>query len=244
MSGKPKAIPNLRIIPSGPGGSVASPSAYTDVLTEIPDWARTVALTLLQAVKERDPYTYGHCRRVARHASLLAGAAGLTHHEQQVIEYASMFHDLGKMGIPDSILLKPGRLTAEEEAVMRAHPTKSAEIVQPLAHVGFFKQTLPGILHHHERIDGLGYPFGMKGEAIPLAARIILIADTFDAMTTTRPYRKGLAHEIAYKELVTFSGRQFDPALVKIFLQAHPKWGDLEQEITEEYVALNFRRVA
>lgn len=244
MSSKPKANSNLRIIPGALTGAAKPASIHTDKLTEIPDWARTIALTLLQAVKERDPYTYGHCRRVARHASLLAGAAGLTHHDQQVIEYASMFHDLGKMGIPDSILLKPGRLTADEEAVMRAHPNKSAEIVQPLAHVGFFKQTLPGILHHHERIDGLGYPFGMKGEAIPLAARIILIADTFDAMTTTRPYRKGLAHEIAYKELVTFSGRQFDPALVKIFLQAHPKWGGLEEEITEEFVSARFKRVA
>jgi HD-GYP domain-containing protein (c-di-GMP phosphodiesterase class II) len=241
MSGKPKATSSLRIVPATASVSAAVKS---DALSEIPDWARTVALTLLHAVKERDPYTYGHCRRVARHASLLAGAAGLNRHDQQVIEYASMFHDLGKMGIPDSILLKPGRLTSEEEAVMRAHPTKSADIVAPLAGVGFFKQTLPGILHHHERIDGLGYPFGMKGEAIPLAARIILIADTFDAMTTTRPYRKGLAHEIAYKELATFSGRQFDPHLVKVFLQAHPKWGSLDEEITEEFVSTRFKRAA
>src|SRR3954451_19351872 len=91
---------------------------------QIPDWAGAIARTLLQALRERDPYTYGHCRRVARHARNLAQAAGLNEDEQRVVEYASMFHDLGKMGIPDSILLKPGRLTPPEEEVMRAHPLK------------------------------------------------------------------------------------------------------------------------
>jgi HD-GYP domain-containing protein (c-di-GMP phosphodiesterase class II) len=209
---------------------------------EIPDWAQAVAKALMQALRERDPYTYGHCRRVARNARLLAKAAGLTEKDQQIIEYSSMFHDLGKIGIADSILLKPGRLTAEEEAIMRDHPLKSAEIVSPLSKVPFFRATLPGIRHHHERMDGAGYPHGIAGENIPLPARIILIADTFDAMTTTRPYRKGLAFEIAYKELKTFAGRQFDPHLVKIFLDSHPKWGTLEEEITEEFVATHFRK--
>jgi HD-GYP domain-containing protein (c-di-GMP phosphodiesterase class II) len=210
----------------------------------IPEWAQAVADTLMQAMRERDPYTYGHCRRVSRNARLLAEAAGLNETEQKVIEYSSMFHDLGKMGIPDTILLKPGRLTPEEEAIMREHPVKSAEIVSPLAKVPFFRATLPGIRHHHERMDGAGYPNGIAGENIPLTARIILIADTFDAMTTTRPYRQGLAHEIAYKELQTFAGRQFDPQLVKVFLQAHPHWMAPEEEITAEFVATRFRRVA
>jgi HD-GYP domain-containing protein (c-di-GMP phosphodiesterase class II) len=203
---------------------------------DIPDWAYSVAHSLLQAMRERDPYTYGHCRRVGRHARLLAQAAGLNEFEQRVIEFSSLFHDLGKMGIPDSVLLKAGRLTPEEESVMRDHPIKSAEIVQPLVSIPFFHAVQPGVLHHHERMDGLGYPFGKSGSEIPLAARIILIADTFDAMTTTRPYRKGLSHEIAYKELRVFSGRQFDPQLVEIFLKAHPLWGDLEAEITEEFI--------
>lgn len=211
---------------------------------DVPEWAQYLAKTLMQALRERDPYTYGHCRRVSRNARLLAEAAGLSEIEQRVIEYSSMFHDLGKMGIPDTILLKPGRLTPEEEAIMRAHPLKSADIVKPLESIPFFRATLPGIRHHHERMDGAGYPHGISGEKIPLNARIILIADTFDAMTTTRPYRKGLAFEIAYKELQTFAGRQFDPHLVKTFLQAHPKWGTLEEEITEEFVAQRFRRVA
>jgi HD-GYP domain-containing protein (c-di-GMP phosphodiesterase class II) len=103
---------------------------------------------------------------------------------------------------------------------------------------------IPGIMHHHERMDGKGYPDGVMGEKIPLIARIILIADTFDAMTTTRPYRKGMAHEVAYKELKLFSGRQFDPRLVEVFLKAHPTWGEIDEEITEEFVARRFKRVA
>jgi HD-GYP domain-containing protein (c-di-GMP phosphodiesterase class II) len=211
---------------------------------QIPPWADHVAASLLQALKERDPYTYGHCRRVARHARLLAQAAGLSEFEQRAVEYASLFHDLGKLGIPDSILLKPGRLTEEEEAVMRAHPVKSAEIVQPLSDVPFFKAIIPGIRHHHERYDGKGYPDGVWGDSIPLIARIILIADTFDAMTTTRPYRKGMDKSIAYKELQLFAGRQFDHQLVKVFLQAHPTWGEIEEEISETFVATKFKRVA
>lgn len=211
---------------------------------DVPAWAHQVAKALMHALKERDPYTYGHARRVARNARLLAEAAGLSDEEQKIVEYSSLFHDLGKLGIPDSILLKPGRLTEDEEEVMRAHPGKSVEIVSPLISVPFFKQMVPGILHHHERIDGLGYPFGKKENDIPLSARIILICDTFDAMTTTRPYRKGLPHDIAYKELTRFAGRQFDIQLVGIFLKAHRTWGPIEEEITEDFVAAHFRRAA
>jgi HD-GYP domain-containing protein (c-di-GMP phosphodiesterase class II) len=211
---------------------------------QLPEWANLIATSLLQAMRERDPYTYGHCRRVARNAKLLAEAAGLTDVEQKMVEYASMFHDLGKMGIPDSILLKPGRLTPEEEIIMRAHPVKSVEIVSPLGAVPFFKGIIPGIKHHHERFDGKGYPEGVWGENIPLIARIILIADTFDAMTTTRPYRNGMDPQFAYRELKIFSGRQFDKQLVDIFLKAHPKWGALEEDITEEFVSSTFRRAA
>lgn len=208
----------------------------SDFREKVPEWAFWVAQSLLQAMKERDPYTYGHCRRVARNARLLAKAAGLSEYEQEVTELASLFHDLGKMGIPDTVLNKPGRLTPDEIQMMRAHPQKSVEIVSPLSQVQVFKSTLPNILSHHERIDGFGYPDGLKGEAIPLISRIIVIADTFDAMTTTRPYRKGLTNEIAYKELKLFSKRQFDPSLVKVFLEAHPTWGEYETEITEEFV--------
>ena len=211
---------------------------------DIPTWAEQVMNSLLQALRERDPYTYGHCRRVARNAKLLAKAAGLNEYEQKVIEYSSIFHDLGKISIPDAVLLKPGRLSTEEQAIIRVHPIKSAEILQPLTSSKFFKDIIPGVRHHHERLDGKGYPDRIQGDEIPLSARIILIADTFDAMTTTRPYRKGLTNEIAYRELKQFSGRQFDEQLVKVFIQSHGKWGNLEEEITEEFVSSNFKRAA
>src|SRR5689334_6855814 len=126
----------------------------------IPDWAGIYSQSILQALKARDPYTFGHCMRVGRNARLLAQAAGLSEFEQILIEYSGIFHDLGKIGIPDSILLKKGKLTAEEELIMQIHPIKSVEIIQPLTIEPFFKAICPGIRHHHERVDGAGYPDG------------------------------------------------------------------------------------
>jgi HD-GYP domain-containing protein (c-di-GMP phosphodiesterase class II) len=211
---------------------------------DIPEWAISLTQTLLNALKERDPYTYGHCRRVAYTARRLAEAAGLNAYQVNIVEYSSLFHDLGKLGISDGILLKPGRLTMREEAIMRAHPVKGAEILTPLTHVRFFKDLIPGILHHHERMDGAGYPSGIFGDQIPLEARVILIADTFDAMTTTRPYRNGLPVDIAYKELKLFAGRQFDPHLVKIFIESHPSWQKFEEEISEEFLSAQYKKAA
>lgn len=175
--------------------------------------------TLLQALKARDHYTYGHSRRVAQIALRLARAAGLSEDHQFIVEHASLFHDLGKIGIPDHILLKPAKLTPEEQEVMRLHPLKSIQIIQPLTHHPFFKAILPGISCHHERVDGLGYPLGLKDEEIPIDARIILIADTFDAMTTNRPYRNALPMEKAFQELEAHAGRQFDAKLVQVFIE-------------------------
>jgi HD-GYP domain-containing protein (c-di-GMP phosphodiesterase class II) len=210
---------------------------------DLPEW-KAITEALLQALRERDPYTYGHCRRVGRYARLLAQAAGLNEFEQRVVEFSAMFHDIGKIGIPDSILLKEGRLNEEEEKIMREHPIKSMEIISPLATIPFFKATLPGIRYHHERVDGIGYPDGISGDQIPLNARIILISDTFDAMTTTRSYRKGMPVEMAYKELKLFSGRQFDKQLVKVFLEAHPKWGEMDEEITEKFIIDSSRQTS
>jgi len=236
---KPKSIPGT------PSPSIVTAAAQAiQTVDKIPEWATLVAKALMKALWERDPYTYGHCRRVARTSRLLGQAAGLNERDQKVIEFSSMFHDIGKMGIPDHILLKPGRLTREEMALMMAHPVKSEEIIAPLVEVPFFKAMLPGIRHHHERIDGRGYPDGVIGDQIPLIARIILIADTYDAMTTTRPYRKGMDPEVAYKELQTFAGRQFDAKLVEVFLKAHPRCEAHEEEITEEFLSANYRRVA
>jgi HD-GYP domain-containing protein (c-di-GMP phosphodiesterase class II) len=164
---------------------------------------------------------------------LLAQAAGFSERQQSVLEYASLFHDIGKIGIPDAILMKPARLSPEEEEIMREHPVKSASILAPLESFPFFQEAIAAVLHHHERIDGQGYPFGLQGDQIPITARIILIADTYDAMTTTRPYRKGLPVEYAYSELKKFAGRQFDEQLVKTFLSAHPKWNVHEVDFTD-----------
>ena len=185
-------------------------------------------------VRVKDSATYEHCVRVSRGARLLARAAGLDELEQKTVEFAGLFHDIGKIGVPDEILLKPGKLTDDEFKIMKTHPEKSVQILTPLSGVEFYKNLLPGVLYHHERFDGRGYPAGVKGEDIPLAARVILVADTFDAMTADRVYRKGLAPEVAYQELKDCAGTQFDPDLVKIYLAAHPQWKTSDFKIFDE----------
>ncbi len=178
------------------------------------------ARTILKALDAKDSYTFGHSMRVA-YFSLVTGAeAGLTPEEMYELELSAIFHDIGKIGTPDAVLNKPSRLSEEEFQIMKKHPENTYEILQGFE--GFEKIAL-NARYHHERFDGKGYPLGLKGEDIPLAARIILIADTFDAMTSTRPYRKGLPYEVAFEELVQFSGTQFDPKLVKMFIEGMKK---------------------
>lgn len=191
---------------------------------DIPDWSVEIAQTIMAKVKKKDGETFDHCVRVSRMARLLSDAAGLSEFESRIVEYAGLFHDIGKVGVPDDILMKPAKLTDSEYEVMKSHPVMSVEILKPISHIDFFAETIPGVRHHHERFDGRGYPDGLMGEKIPLASRIILVVDTFDAMTWSRPYRKGLPTEVAYKELIEFAGRQFDPRLVDVFLKVHPQW--------------------
>ncbi len=201
---------------------------------DVPEWMVFAAQAIMQTVKAKDVETYWHCLRVGKNSRLLAHAAGLSDYEQKVVEYSGIFHDIGKVGVPDQILLKPGKLTDEEYAVMKDHPEKSAEILQPLMMNQFVLDVIPGVRHHHERIDGRGYGHGLSGDQIPLSARIILIADTFDAMTADRAYRKGLPEEVAHQELLDFSGRQFDAQLVKIFLQAKATWQKQEERVSRD----------
>jgi putative nucleotidyltransferase with HDIG domain len=198
---------------------------------DIPDSALKKTQEIMEQVLKKDPETYWHCVRVGRAAKLLAEAVGLNEYETRVIETSGLFHDVGKVGIPSEILLKPAKLTDAEYKVMMSHPELSVEMLKPLFKIQFFKDLEAGVLHHHERIDGKGYPFQLEGDKIPLAARIILVVDTFDAMTADRAYRKGLSPEVALKELQTFAGRQFDEHLVKIFLQAKPFWARREREL-------------
>ncbi len=178
------------------------------------------ARTILKALDFKDSYTFGHSMRVAYFSLVTGTEAGLSPEEMTELELSAIFHDIGKIGTPDAVLNKPSRLNEEEFAIMKQHPEKSYEILQSFPH---FEKVAMNARFHHERFDGKGYPQGLKGEEIPLAARIILIADTFDAMTSTRPYRKGLSYEVAFEELYQFSGSQFDPKLVELFVEGMRK---------------------
>lgn len=181
---------------------------------------KMTARSILETLYQKDAYTFEHSTRVAYYATLIAKEQGLSDQEILELEFAALFHDVGKIGIADSILKKPGRLTAEEYEEMKKHPVNSANILQ---HFKPFAGLVPAVRHHHERYDGRGYPHGLKGEEIPLFSRMILVADTFDAMTSTRPYRKGLPYATAYAELMELSGTQFDPEVVRAFIRAMRK---------------------
>lgn len=191
---------------------------------KVPGWALAVSDSIMKSVELKDHFTAEHCRRVGAGSARLAEIMGLSPSEQTVIYYAGLFHDIGKVGIPDSILLKPAKLTTEEFDSMRCHAEYSVQILMPLTQDPFFKSLIPGVRYHHEKFDGSGYPHHMKGEDIPLEARIIAVVDTYDAMSNVRPYRQALSEAIVIKELQDYSGRQFDPKIVKIFLDNLEAW--------------------
>lgn len=166
---------------------------------------------MVAAIEARDPYTSGHSRRVSRNSKLIAQAIGLRDKEIERVGVAALLHDVGKIHeVFAPILSKPGRLTAEENAVMQTHPIKSAELV---TNVSQLRDVIAPIRHHHENWDGTGYPDGLVGDSIPLASRIIMFADTIDAMTTDRPYRAALSEAQVRSEFVKLRGRQFDPGI-------------------------------
>ena len=202
---------------------------------DIPDWSVKFAQELLDSVKEKDPFTFFHCARVGRGSRQLARAIGLNEFEQAILEYSGLFHDVGKAHVPREILAKPGRLTKEEIAIMQMHPTLSAEMIQHLDNVPFFRFMLPGIKYHHEKVEGTGYPHALRGDGIPLFARVIAVVDAYDAMVHARPYRNPLPEEKAIQELQAFSGRQFDYHLVKAFLDLLPHIKK-EAEQTDEVI--------
>lgn len=190
---------------------------------------------MVATVEAQDPYTSGHSQRVARYARVIARTAGMTGREAERIAVAALLHDVGKIyGEFSPILRKPGRLTDEEFETMKTHPARGAALVERVSH---FQDVVPGILAHHEAWDGRGYPNGLSGDKIPLAARVVALADTIDAMTTSRPYRDALSPETVRAEIEKERGRQFDPALCASLLKPEA-WAELVSELaiaTSEY---------
>jgi HD-GYP domain-containing protein (c-di-GMP phosphodiesterase class II) len=168
---------------------------------------------LAETLEKKDPYTGGHVRRVVRYSLLLGAEMGLARGDLKDLWLAATLHDIGKIGVPDRILGKPAPLVSEEVEIMRRHTVDGAQIVSHLANA----HVLPGVRSHHERLDGQGYPDGLQDPEIPTAARIIAVADTFDAMTTSRPYREGLSSAQAAGEIESGAGTQFCPVVVAAF---------------------------
>jgi putative two-component system response regulator len=171
--------------------------------------------SLVNALEAKDPYQEGHSKQVKEIALEISDKLGYTKKEKEMLSYACMIHDIGKVGIPDSILMKPKTLTEKEYAIMKKHPEIGEFIINPSIRN---KKILNAVLHHHERFDGKGFPDGLKGKKIPESARILAIADSLSAMMSKRPYRKGLSYKKIIEELRKNSGTQFDPKLVKIAL--------------------------
>ena len=179
-------------------------------------YAATMA-ALCQAVETKDFYTRGHSDRVSRGAAMVARQIGMRPNRAEALTFAGMLHDVGKLGVPTKVLRKAGPLTEEEYAAIQLHPMRGLEIVRE---IGFLNEALAGIMHHHERVDGRGYPMGFAGDEIPEFARIIGVADAFDVITSTRSYRQARSIDEGIAELRKGAGTQFDPVIVDAFIAA------------------------
>ena len=191
-------------------------AAYRELSSSYASMVRTLA----EVCEAKDGYTRSHLDRTFQYATLLTNRVAPEYSERAEIGYGFLLHDIGKIGIPEAVLNKPGPLTEEEWAVMRTHPLVGVNLVKPLRFLG---DAVDIIRSHHERWDGKGYPEGLRGEQIFLPARIFMLADTFDAMTTDRPYRRAMPIEDALEEVERHAGTQFDPELARA-------WIDLVEE--------------
>jgi len=191
---------------------------------------------LVTALDLRDNETHGHSYRVVQYAMVVAEHMGVTEPDLTWIKRGAILHDVGKIGVSDAILRKPGKLTEEEWEEMRRHPEMGYRM---LKHIPFLEPALDIVLYHQERFDGTGYPQGLAGEAIPLGARIFAVVDTFDAMTSDRPYRKALSLQAVREELQRCCGTQFDPQVVDAFLSIEPStWDEIRETVHESVLLL------
>ena len=176
------------------------------------------AESLADAIEKRDPYTGGHTQRVTSYSLAIARYLQLKSSEKKCLKIAAVLHDVGKIGIEDQILRKPEPLSPEEYNTIKRHTNMGAEILE---HIRQLRDIIPGVKYHHEQMNGKGYPDGLKGEEMPVIAKIVAVADTYDAMTTDRPYRKALSKEVAMGELRRCAGAQFDRQVVEAFVKAY-----------------------
>lgn len=210
-------------------------------LLQLEDLSMGAIRALADALDAKCDYTSGHSVRVSRFALGIGRAIGLSNEDLRDIELSGILHDIGKIGVPESILWKPSRLTSEEQAIMSAHPRKSAQIIGELKGLHRCKDYVE---HHHEFLDGSGYPDHLSGDGIPLGARVILVADAYDAMTSNRPYRPAIGHERALIELKKNAGRQFDPDLVQALINTVGESGELiKNELPESILGLSLSLV-
>ncbi len=188
--------------------------------------------TLRYTVEAKDPYTRGHSDRVSEYSVLIGQKLGLSEEAIKTLQVGGLFHDIGKIGIPDSILLKEAKLTDDEYSEIKNHPSIGAHI---LCNAEVFQDIIPIVKHHHEKFDGTGYPGRLKGDDIPYLARIAAVADTFDAMTSKRTYRNALPLDVVRAEIEKCSGTQFDPEIAKVFLDILDNDYKEIEEIQEKY---------
>jgi putative two-component system response regulator len=220
----------LRALAAGSDEFVGKPFDIEELLIRVRSLLRTKYLTdhlvsieavvvaLARTVEARDNYTEKHLRRVADRAVEVARRMAMSEREIEGVRLGGLLHDLGKIAVPDAVLLKRGPLDRAEFALVRRHPEAGAEIVRPLR---AFEGPEPAVLHHHEHFDGTGYPYGLRGHSIPLAARVVAVADAFDAMTTDRPYRAAMSPAVAFQRLEDGRAEQWDPDAVDSFLAAY-----------------------
>ncbi len=193
--------------------SIAINNQYNRILLE--EAYFNIASSLIIALESRDPYTKGHSLRVMEYSVVIAESFQMEPEQIELLKKAAILHDIGKIGISDGLLLKPDKLTLDEYAQIKKHSKIGSAIISPIS---FLKGAEIIVRHHHERYDGGGYPDGLKAEKIPLEARIMAVADSYDAMTSSRPYREALGHDVAVSELENNAGSQFDPKCVEVFL--------------------------